>query len=136
MTNAQTAPIATKTLGNCDRCDGKGWLHGMSHYANGTCFLCRGTGRRAYTPGQVKQTAEMVARIAKHEAECEVQRAFVLAHADQSAEQLVNKLGAIRFERLWSLHRFVASMVTAGDEAARPMLDACKVLLERQIIAA
>jgi hypothetical protein len=27
---------------NCPKCDGKGYIAGLSHYANGVCFCCNG----------------------------------------------------------------------------------------------
>lgn len=41
-----TAPkTAAKILTTCDKCDGKGYLRGLAHYANGVCFQCGGTGK-------------------------------------------------------------------------------------------
>lgn len=133
MTNAAAKTPAKVTI-ECDRCEGKGWLRGMEHYADGVCFLCAGKGTRKITPYAQQITAEMIAAAAKADAEEKAVRAFVEAHLHLSASQVVKKLGALRFEKVYKLHGFVAGYVNNGLAAARPMLAALKTLLERFII--
>ncbi len=51
MTAAETQPAPEMTTApksfTCGKCDGKGSLAWASHYANGVCFWCSGTGRLA-----------------------------------------------------------------------------------------
>ena len=125
---------AAKILVVCDRCEGKGYLYGMSHYAAGRCFLCAGVGKRKVTPYAQQVTAEMIAAAEKADAEEKVIRAFVEAHLHLSRAQVVAKFGALGFEKIYRLHGSVAGYVTAGDTAAAPMLAALKTLLERFIV--
>lgn len=57
--------ITTKT-GTCSKCDGRGYINGFSHIANGRCFLCTGSGTmtikiREYAQGRDTRTAEQLA---------------------------------------------------------------------------
>ena len=132
------APVAnqtaTKITITCDRCEGKGYINGMGHYANGVCFLCAGAGQRKVTPYVQKITAEMEAAAAKANAEEKVVCAFIEAHLHLSKDQVVKKLSALSFEKVYRLHSVVCGVVRQGNDDARPMLAACKVLLERFII--
>jgi hypothetical protein len=132
MTNAQTAPA--KILAPCDRCEGRGRINGFDHYAKGICFACEGKGERLVANYVQVMTPAMIAAAAKAEAEQKVVRAFVDAHLHLSVAQLVTKLGAVSFEKVYLLHSYAAGFVHEGNDDARPMLAACKVLLERFII--
>jgi len=131
--NAAAAKPA-KILATCDRCEGKGYLDGMSHYAAGVCFLCAGAGKRKVAPYVQVMTPAMIAAAEKADAEEKVVRAFVEAHLHLSRAQVVAKFGALGSEKVYKLHGFVAGYVTAGETDAAPMLAALKTLLERFIV--
>jgi DnaJ-class molecular chaperone len=33
------------TVFDCGKCSGKGYINGLTHYANGVCFQCDGSGK-------------------------------------------------------------------------------------------
>ncbi len=133
MTNAAAKTPAKITV-TCDRCEGKGYINGFNHYADGVCFACEGKGKRFVANYVQTLTAEMIAAAEKADAEEKIVRAFVEAHLHLTAAQVVVKFGALRFEKVYRLHGSVAGYVCNGEHAAEPMLAALKTLLERFIV--
>ena len=88
MTNAAAKPA--KILVTCDRCEGKGYIHGMSHYAAGVCFLCAGNGDRYVTAHEAKVTAEQAECMAAAKIENDKRAAFI-ARFDDVEPRLVAK---------------------------------------------
>jgi len=125
------APLAAKILIPCDKCEGKGYINGFNHYANGVCFQCAGNGTCEHTPYQQKMTAEMEkARILT-----DARRAFVESHKGMTQAQITAKFGALGFDKVWALHGFVSGMVVDGDDSLRPMLKVITRIMERHVIA-
>lgn len=123
-----------KILTTCDKCEGKGWIRGFEHYADGVCFQCGGTGRCEYkTYEQAPEDPEVTAR---WEAKCAAVFAFIEANRHLSRAQAARKFGGVSYEKVWEIHRFVANLVGNGDRDLRPLLLGLTDRLEREAVAA
>ncbi len=127
-------PAAKKTLVTCDKCQGKGYLRGLAHYAQGVCFDCNGTGKCAHKSFQ--QVVEDPAIVAKRESDYAARLAFVETHRGMSRADIVKKFEAVDYKKVWALHGFVATLVSNGNTAFRPMLNGLADLMIRQATTA
>ena len=63
---ADTKTPAAKTLYTCGKCDGRGKIQAFSHYANGDCFDCGGTGKLEGDAMSETETARHHAHLAMY----------------------------------------------------------------------
>ena len=130
--NAAAKPA--KILTTCDKCEGKGYLRGLAHYAAGVCFQCGGCGECEYKAYQ--QPAEDPAVVEAREAAHTARLAFVEAHRGMTRAQIVAKFGRVDYVKVWALHGFVGGLVADGDTDLRHMLNGLADIMVREAIAA
>jgi hypothetical protein len=79
--------MTTKKI-NCPKCDGKGYIAGLSHYANGVCFCCNGA---------KTVTVNITNLQSKLSADCRKKAEWIMASTEASYANLsYTKLAAIR----------------------------------------
>ena len=79
--------MTTKTI-NCSKCDGKGYIAGLGHYANGVCFGCN---------GQKTVTVNVAKLQSKLSADTRKKAEWIMASTESSYAKLsYAKLKAIR----------------------------------------
>lgn len=95
LSAAKTSP-ATMT-GTCGRCDGSGRIRGFSHYANGVCFACKGTGS---LPVEMSEAAPKTAREIEMAAESARKSAWIEAQADADPVALAARFARMDWRRV------------------------------------
>ena len=134
MTNAAAKTPAKVTI-DCDRCDGKGYLHGMSHYAAGRCFLCAGSGQRKVTPyvenvahldaAAIAVRAEMAERAVKS-------AAFVATFAGLDAATIADRFVNLSDAKVCRLYDVAYQLTSTG--AAELCEGAAETLYRRGLL--
>ena len=111
MTNAAAKTPAKVTI-ECDRCEGKGYINGFGHYANGVCFLCAGNGTRLVTPYEQKISAEMAERIAAAKIENDKRAAFIARFDGAEPRLVVARFRTYTEDQVWAIRQHCAGTTT------------------------
>jgi hypothetical protein len=113
MTNA-AAKTPARILATCDKCEGKGYINGFGHYANGVCFLCEGNGTRYVTAHEAKISAETAARIAAAAVENDKRAAFIARFDGVEPRLVVARFRTYTADQVWAIRQHCAGTTTRG----------------------
>ena len=114
MTNA-AAMNPAKILATCDKCEGKGYINGFGHYANGVCFLCAGNGTRLVTPYEQKISAEMAERITAAAVENDKRAAFIARHDGVEPRLVAGWFAKMDADKVYAIRQHCAPMPGHDD---------------------
>ena len=103
-------PAAKKILVTCDKCEGKGYINGFEHYANGVCFQCSGNGTCEYTAHEVKVRAEDAARMEALRIESDRRVAFIASHHGMDPQIVLARFRNLHPDKVYAIRQHCAQI--------------------------